>query len=99
MSILRIIVVAIFVFDTFAQTQMGPDLAPQLRAKIDGIAQQVLAEPGAPPSVSLAIVKDGKMAYVRAYGNARVEPRTTARPEMRYSIGSISKQFTATAIL
>ncbi|HSY64391.1 MAG TPA: serine hydrolase domain-containing protein [Terriglobales bacterium] len=29
----------------------------------------------------------------------RLDPATPARPEMRYSIGSISKQFTATAIL
>jgi hypothetical protein len=48
---------------------------------------------------SVAIVKDGTIAYLQAYGDARLEPKTPARAEMRYSIGSISKQFTAAAIL
>jgi CubicO group peptidase (beta-lactamase class C family) len=45
------------------------------------------------------VVKDGQIAYVRAYGQARLDPPTPARPEMRYSLGSISKQFTAAAVL
>ncbi len=44
-------------------------------------------------------MKDGQITYLQAYGNGRLDPATPARPEMRYSIGSISKQFTATAIL
>jgi CubicO group peptidase (beta-lactamase class C family) len=39
------------------------------------------------------------MAYTQAYGLARLDPATDARPEMRYAIGSISKQFTAAAVL
>ncbi|MDR3748522.1 MAG: serine hydrolase [Acidobacteriota bacterium] len=62
------------------------------------MAQQVLATTGV-PSASLAVVKDGKIAYLQAYGQARLDPRTPATPAMRYSIGSISKQFTAAAIL
>ena len=73
-------------------------LAPELRQKIDRAARDVLTKTGV-PSASVAIVKDGEIAYLEAYGDARTEPRTPARPEMRYSIGSISKQFTATAIL
>jgi len=48
---------------------------------------------------TIAVVKDGKIAYARAYGNANLETKTPATPQMRYSIGSISKQFTATAVL
>ena len=33
------------------------------------------------PSASVAVVKDGQIAYVRAYGNAALEPRTAARPQ------------------
>ena len=74
------------------------ELAPQLRADIDNIAHNVLKTTGV-PSASLVVVKDGKIAYVQAYGDARLDPKMAARPEMRYSIGSISKQFTAAAIL
>jgi D-alanyl-D-alanine carboxypeptidase len=48
---------------------------------------------------SVAIVMNGQVKYVRAYGDARLEPRIPAQPAMRYSVGSISKQFTSTAIL
>jgi D-alanyl-D-alanine carboxypeptidase len=80
------------------QAQPGSEPSPELRADVDRVVKEVLASTGA-PSASIAIVKDGRIAYLQAYGDARLEPRTPARPDMRYSIGSISKQFTATAIL
>lgn len=73
-------------------------LSPELQQKIDKAATDALAKTGV-PSASIAVVKDGQIAYLHAYGNARLEPLTPAKPEMRYSIGSISKQFTAAAIL
>src|SRR5215472_8122393 len=73
-------------------------LAPDVAAKIDKVVADVLERTGV-PSASVAVVKDGKIAYVKAYGDARLEPRTAASAQMRYSVGSISKQFTATAIL
>jgi D-alanyl-D-alanine carboxypeptidase len=73
-------------------------LAPETAAKIDAAVQKELAERGS-PSVSITVVKDGRIAYVKAYGRARLEPAAAARPEMRYSIGSVSKQFMAGAIL
>ena len=73
-------------------------LSPQLRTNIDDIANQVLKTTGV-PSASVAVVQDGKIAYVQAYGAAKLDPNTPATPPMRYSIGSISKQFTAAAIL
>lgn len=73
-------------------------LSPDLRQKIDAAAHDVLDKTGV-PSASIAVIKDGHIAYVQAYGKARLDPAVPARPEMRYSIGSISKQFTAAAIL
>jgi D-alanyl-D-alanine carboxypeptidase len=64
----------------------------------DKIAEEVLQKTGV-PSASVAIVRDGKVVYVHAYGYADLEAKTMAEPAMRYSIGSISKQFTAAAIL
>lgn len=73
-------------------------LTPEQSAKIDQIVQQTLSQTGV-PSASIAVVKDGQLAYLHAYGNARLDPVIPARSEMRYSIGSISKQFTAAAIM
>src|SRR5437867_3668114 len=77
-----------------AQTQLSADLTE----KIDKVATDTLARTGV-PSASVAIVKDGQIAYVKAYGDAKLDPKTPATSAMRYSIGSISKQFTAAAIL
>jgi D-alanyl-D-alanine carboxypeptidase len=77
-----------------AQTTLPADA----QQSIDKIASQVLARTGV-PSASVAVVKDGQIVYEQAYGDARLEPRVASRPQMRYSVGSISKQFTATAIL
>lgn len=94
-----ILITTILAVATFpAHAQVPSTLSPELRQKIDHAAGDVLAKTGV-PSASVAIVKDGHIAYLQAYGNARLDPLTPARPEMRYSIGSISKQFTATAML
>ena len=77
-----------------AQTQ----LPSEMQQKIDKVASDALAKTGV-PSASVAVVRDGQIAYLHAYGHARLDPETPAKPEMRYSIGSISKQFTAAAIL
>ncbi|MBV7536257.1 beta-lactamase family protein [Duganella sp. sic0402] len=73
-------------------------LTPETVLQVDAIATQVLAETGE-ASVSLAIVRDGKVAYAQAYGWARLEPRLPATPQMRYKIGSNSKQFLGAAVL
>jgi D-alanyl-D-alanine carboxypeptidase len=65
---------------------------------IDAAAADVLKATGT-PSASVAVVQGGKVAYVKAYGMARLKPAMAAEPGMQYSIGSISKQFTATVIL
>ena len=71
---------------------------PALKARIDHIVADVMKQRGV-PSASIAVVQGGKITYAHAYGLARIHPDKPATPEMRYSIGSISKQFAATAIL
>ena len=95
---IRLLPVTILICASLALAQSQSTLSPALRTQIDSVARQVLSASGV-PSASIAIVKDGQIAYLQAYGNARLSPLTPARPEMRYSIGSISKQFTAAAIL
>jgi D-alanyl-D-alanine carboxypeptidase len=74
-------------------------LAPALASRIDAAADEVLRRTGV-PSASIAVVQDGRIAYVRAYGHARLgEAPVAAQPATRYAIGSISKQFTAAALL
>jgi len=73
--------------------------SPQrLGPAVDSIATRILTQTGV-PSASIAVVTHGRLAYAQAYGAARLEPHRYATPDMRYAIGSISKQFTAGAIL
>jgi CubicO group peptidase (beta-lactamase class C family) len=69
-----------------------------LNARLTRAIQAAVNESGA-PSVSVAVVLDGKLAYARAVGNASLSPRRAAGLDTRYAIGSISKQFTAAALL
>ena len=73
-------------------------LSTATASQIDAAAKKVLEKSGV-PSASVAVVQDGKIAYVKAYGMARLEPPIAADPSMQYSIGSISKQFTAALLL
>jgi D-alanyl-D-alanine carboxypeptidase len=73
-------------------------LPPATASGIDAAAADVLKATGV-PSASVAVVQDGKVAYVKAYGMARLDPAMAAEPGMRYSIGSVSKQFTAAVVL
>jgi D-alanyl-D-alanine carboxypeptidase len=74
------------------------DISADLRGRVDATAEQVLELTGV-PSASVAVVQHGRIVYTHAYGKAKLEPPVAAEPGMRYSIGSISKQFTAAAIL
>ena len=67
-------------------------------AQVDRIAAEALADSGV-PSVSIAVVRNGQIAFARAYGRRSLTDDALASPDTRYLIGSISKQFTAGAVL
>ena len=89
-----VLALSLFFYASFALAQLPQSTI----VEIDKAVEKALLDTGT-PSVSLAIVKGCKVAYVHAYGDARLEPKTPAQPEMRYSIGSVSKQFLAVAVL
>jgi D-alanyl-D-alanine carboxypeptidase len=74
------------------------DASAKLSANVDLIANVVLASTGV-PSATVAVVMHGQLAYAQAYGAAKLDPHVAATPDMRYGIGSISKQFTAACVL
>ena len=54
-------------------------LPAEVRADIDKAVTEVLETTGA-PSASIAVVRDGRIAYVRAYGLRELEPPVAATP-------------------
>jgi CubicO group peptidase (beta-lactamase class C family) len=51
------------------------------------------------PGLSIGVVRNGKVILAKGYGLANVELGVPASPDTIYEIGSLSKQFTAAAIM
>jgi CubicO group peptidase (beta-lactamase class C family) len=51
------------------------------------------------PGLSLAVVKDGKVTYQQAYGLANIELNAPVTTDTVFQIQSITKTFTATAVM
>jgi CubicO group peptidase (beta-lactamase class C family) len=81
-----------------AREPPAPGLSPETIKKVDDAAAEVLKR-SAVPGTLVAVVRGGRIVYLHAYGNARLGPRVPADPALRYAIGSISMQFTASALL
>ena len=65
-----------------------------LDAYLDGLIHK-----HAMPSASVAIVKNGRVTYAKAFGYSDLENDVKATPDSVYRLGSITKQFTATMIM
>jgi D-alanyl-D-alanine carboxypeptidase len=84
----------LFLLAVSAAAQLPSELDRKLSEKIGA----ALKASGA-PSVSIAVVKDGELIYAKAFGRANIADNRAADVNTRYAVGSISKQFTATALL
>ena len=54
---------------------------------------------GAVPGASVLVIRDGTPVVRRSYGLANLEERTPATPATNYRLASVTKQFTAAAVL
>jgi D-alanyl-D-alanine carboxypeptidase len=78
------------------QLAQGPD--PAIRANIDQVVLRCLHEDGT-PSASIALVESDQLFYAKAYGLSDLEAKSAAVRTTRYQLASISKTFTAQAML
>ena len=67
------------------------------QARIDEAVTTTLAQTGV-PSASIAVVRDGRLVLAKAYGK-QCERCGAPDPRLPYQIASVSKQFTAAALL
>lgn len=67
-------------------------------SEIDAAVQAAMTASQA-PSASVAVVRDGQVVYARAFGLAQIGPEVGATASTRYQIASVSKEFTAAAVL
>ena len=67
-------------------------------ARIDALVQQHMQTPGA-VGISVAVARGEEILYSKAYGFADLEFAVAADEETMFRIGSVTKQFTAAAVL
>jgi len=84
---------AVFARDAASATRLDVDLASRIDASI---APYFKADA---PGATVIVVKDGKTVLRKAYGMADTSKGVKMTPEMALRLGSITKQFTSTAIL
>lgn len=70
----------------------------RLAAAVDAVAAKALADK-ASAGFAIAVVENGRVRLARGYGFADLETRTPVTERTVFRIGSITKEFTAAAIL
>jgi D-alanyl-D-alanine carboxypeptidase len=79
-----------------ARAQSAP--APtDVTAELDAMLAKTF--PPDRPGASAIVVKDGKVLYRKAFGLANLELKVPMQPDNVFEIGSVTKQFTSTAVL
>lgn len=79
-----------------AQASAGPDTASALKGFDDFVAQAM--KDWKVPGVAVAIVQGDKVVLLKGYGYRDVEKNLPVTPNTLFSIGSITKSFTVSAL-
>ena len=74
------------------------EIPERLTARLEQRLRSVQREKRA-PSIAAAVIRDGELIWETAVGVADVEAGQEATPDTQYRIGSITKTFTAAAIM
>jgi CubicO group peptidase (beta-lactamase class C family) len=74
------------------------EIPAQLAARLEQLVRSAQREKRL-PSIAAAVLRDGEVVWETAVGAADVEADLEATPDTQYRIGSITKTFTAAAIM
>lgn len=70
---------------------------PTVDALIDGLYNSLDGKPAS--GIAVLVSKDGEIVYRKGFGYADIEKKELIKPDTKFRVGSITKQFTAAAIL
>lgn len=73
-----------------------PPAQPTMESKIDALMRDYS---GSGPGASVLVEKNGEILFHKGYGLGNLEERTAVTPQTDFRLASITKQFTASAIL
>jgi CubicO group peptidase (beta-lactamase class C family) len=94
----RVALATLVVAFSTASSQRSTITRAAFAPKVDSLAKAYLKESGA-PSVAVAVIRGKDTLAFTAYGTANIAASRAATPAMIYEIGSITKQFTAAAVM
>ncbi|MHB8463023.1 MAG: serine hydrolase domain-containing protein, partial [Vulcanimicrobiaceae bacterium] len=72
--------------------------AESITATVTSSGDTALAT-GVAPGIAVAVIHDGKIVAAQGFGYANIATKVAVTPETRFAIGSMTKQFTAAAIM
>ncbi len=70
---------------------------PPIESLIDGLYNFLNGKIAS--GISILVSKDGNVVYKKGFGYANIEKKELIKPDTKFRIGSVTKQFTAVAIL
>ena len=89
-----IVVVTVFALPTFAQTGIPAGSMSHCDAQM-----QTFMNTYQLPGASFAVTKNGKLVYMRAFGNANLAGTEAAQPYHMFRTASVSKPITSVAVM
>jgi CubicO group peptidase (beta-lactamase class C family) len=76
---------------------ISPAGIPSKSERVDAIFRRLVKEEA--PGAAVIVIQDGKVALERGYGLANLETRKPITPDTAFLLASVTKQFTAMAIM
>jgi CubicO group peptidase (beta-lactamase class C family) len=84
---------------TIVSLAFSTPASPIIQTPTDEIDKLLARYEGNVPGASVLVLHDGKPVVRRSYGLADLEKQTPATPQTNYRLASVTKQFTAAAVL
>ena len=95
---ITVILLAVLLSNAALLGQRSTTSNAKLETRVDAFVRSKMAEYHI-PGLSLAVVRHGKIVLAKGYGVSNLELNTRATSKTRYSLYSITKTFTAVAVM
>ena len=86
------------IFFTISVYCEAQSIAGKLKSRVDSLVNIEMQKQNI-PGISVVVLRDGRIDYVKGYGVANIEHNVAVKPETVFQAGSVGKQFTAFAVL
>jgi CubicO group peptidase (beta-lactamase class C family) len=77
--------------------ELGPARSSEVAAQVAALFEPWMEEDS--PGAAVLVIEDGEILFEGGFGLAQIESRTPITPQSAFRLASVSKQFTAMAIM